>query len=152
MPKGVVHTTGGYMVGAATTFKYVFDHQPSDVFWCTADCGWITGHTYLAYGPLLNCASQARGSAPLSVLNLHTSSGWWLVYSCCACPQVVFEGVPNYPDVGRCWDICDKYKVTAFYTAPTLIRSLMGAGDDFPKQYVRLFWSTVARCQPPVTH
>jgi len=106
MPKGVVHTTGGYMVGAATTFKYVFDHQPGDVFWCTADCGWITGHTYLAYGPLLNGASQ-----------------------------VVFEGVPNYPDVGRCWDICDKYKVTAFYTAPTLIRSLMGAGDDFPKKY-----------------
>jgi len=107
-PKGVVHSTGGYMVYAATTFKYVFDYQPGDVYWCTADCGWITGHTYLAYGPLLNGASN-----------------------------VVFEGVPTYPDAGRCWDIVDKYKVTQFYTAPTAIRALQGAGDDYVTKYSR---------------
>jgi len=106
MPKGVVHTTGGYMVGTATTFKYVFDYQPNDVFWCTADCGWITGHSYLTYGPMLNGAAQ-----------------------------VVFEGVPTYPDAGRCWDVVDKYKVTQFYTAPTLVRALMRAGDDVPAKY-----------------
>lgn len=106
MPKGVVHTTGGYMVGSATTFKYVFDYQKDDVFWCTADCGWITGHSYLAYGPMLNGASQ-----------------------------VVFEGVPSFPDAGRCWDVVDKYKVTQFYTAPTLVRALMGAGDEIPAKY-----------------
>ncbi|KAL6774217.1 ACS1 [Auxenochlorella protothecoides x Auxenochlorella symbiontica] len=101
-PKGVLHTTAGYMVGAATTFKYVFDHRASDVYWCTADCGWITGHSYVTYGPLFNAASQ-----------------------------VVFEGVPTYPDAGRCWDIVDKYNVSLFYTAPTAIRSLMAAGDEF---------------------
>eukprot|EP00793_Prasinoderma_coloniale_P003651 PRCOL_00003027-RA len=105
-PKGVLHTTGGYMVYTATTFKYVFDwneqQQKEGVFWCTADCGWITGHSYLAYGPMFNGASQ-----------------------------VVFEGVPSYPDAGRCWDVIDKYNVSAFYTAPTAIRSLMSMGDDF---------------------
>jgi len=100
-PKGVLHTTGGYMVGTYATFKYVFDHKPDDVFWCTADAGWITGHSYLAYGPLIAKAKC-----------------------------VVFEGVPTYPDAGRCWDIVDKYGVTVLYTAPTLIRSLIRFGDD----------------------
>ncbi|KAK9811714.1 hypothetical protein WJX72_008881 [[Myrmecia] bisecta] len=100
-PKGVMHTTGGYMVMAATTTKYVFDMQPGDVYWCTADCGWITGHTYLTYGPLLNGATS-----------------------------VVFEGTPTYPTPARCWQIVEKYKVKQFYTAPTLIRSLEGSGDQ----------------------
>jgi acetyl-CoA synthetase len=100
-PKGVLHTTGGYMVYTATTFKYAFDYHDNDIYWCTADCGWITGHSYLTYGPLLNGASV-----------------------------VVFEGVPNYPDAGRCWEIVDKYKVSIFYTAPTAIRSLMRSGDE----------------------
>ncbi|KAG8385037.1 hypothetical protein BUALT_Bualt04G0181200 [Buddleja alternifolia] len=100
-PKGVLHTTGGYMVYTATTFKYAFDYKPSDIYWCTADCGWITGHSYVTYGPLLNGASV-----------------------------VVFEGAPNYPNPGRCWDIVDKYEVSIFYTAPTLVRSLMREGDE----------------------
>ncbi|OVA03080.1 AMP-dependent synthetase/ligase [Macleaya cordata] len=100
-PKGVLHTTGGYMIYTATTFKYAFDYKPSDIYWCTADCGWITGHSYVTYGPLLNGATV-----------------------------IVFEGAPNYPDAGRCWDIVDKYKVTIFYTAPTLVRSLMRDGDE----------------------
>ncbi|RVX06828.1 Acetyl-coenzyme A synthetase, chloroplastic/glyoxysomal [Vitis vinifera] len=100
-PKGVLHTTGGYMIYTATTFKYAFDYKPSDVYWCTADCGWITGHSYVTYGPMLNGATV-----------------------------IVFEGAPNYPDSGRCWDIVDKYKVTIFYTAPTLVRSLMRDGDE----------------------
>ncbi|KAA3464613.1 acetyl-coenzyme A synthetase, chloroplastic/glyoxysomal-like [Gossypium australe] len=100
-PKGVLHTTGGYMVYTATTFKYAFDYKESDVYWCTADCGWITGHSYVTYGPMLNGATV-----------------------------VVYEGAPNYPDSGRCWDIVDKYKVTIFYTAPTLVRSLMRDGDE----------------------
>eukprot|EP00891_Asterochloris_glomerata_P004542 jgi/Astpho2/4542/Aster-00128 len=103
-PKGVLHTTGGYMVMAGMTTKYVFDMQPQDTFWCTADCGWITGHTYLTYGPLLNGATN-----------------------------VVFEGQPTYPSYSRCWEIVEKYKVTQFYTAPTLIRSLMQAGDQHVK-------------------
>ncbi|XP_030481791.1 acetyl-coenzyme A synthetase, chloroplastic/glyoxysomal [Cannabis sativa] len=107
-PKGVLHTTGGYMVYTATTFKYAFDYKPSDVYWCTADCGWITGHSYVTYGPLLNGASC-----------------------------IVFEGAPNYPDSGRCWDIVDKYKVTIFYTAPTLVRSLMRDGDEYVTRYSR---------------
>ncbi|XP_078154877.1 acetyl-CoA synthetase [Carex rostrata] len=107
-PKGVLHTTGGYMVYTATTFKYAFDYKPSDIYWCTADCGWITGHSYVTYGPLVNGASV-----------------------------LVFEGAPNYPDAGRCWDIVDKYKVTIFYTAPTLVRSLMREGDEFVKRYSR---------------
>ena len=107
-PKGVLHTTGGYMVYAATTFRYAFDHTKDDVYWCTADCGWITGHSYLTYGPLLN------GSTSL-----------------------VFEGVPTYPDAGRCWEVCDKWGVTLFYTAPTAIRSLQRAGDEFVTKHKR---------------
>ncbi|KAK6256150.1 hypothetical protein SCA6_017455 [Theobroma cacao] len=107
-PKGVLHTTGGYMVYTATTFKYAFDYKASDVYWCTADCGWITGHSYVTYGPMLNGATI-----------------------------VVYEGAPNYPDPGRCWDIVDKYKVTIFYTAPTLVRSLMRDGDEYVTRYSR---------------
>uniref|UniRef100_A0A1D1YZF8 Acetyl-coenzyme A synthetase n=1 Tax=Anthurium amnicola TaxID=1678845 RepID=A0A1D1YZF8_9ARAE len=107
-PKGVLHTTGGYMVYTATTFKYAFDYKPSDIYWCTADCGWITGHSYVTYGPLLNGATM-----------------------------IVFEGAPNYPDAGRCWDIVDKYKVTIFYTAPTLVRSLMRERSEFVTRYSR---------------
>jgi acetyl-CoA synthetase len=100
-PKGVLHTTGGYMVYAATTFKYIFDYQEGDTWWCTADIGWITGHTYIVYGPLCNGATS-----------------------------VMFEGVPTYPDAGRFWDVVDKYKVTQFYTAPTAIRALMREGEE----------------------
>ncbi|KMT07822.1 hypothetical protein BVRB_6g146340 [Beta vulgaris subsp. vulgaris] len=107
-PKGVMHTTGGYMVYTATTFKYAFDYKPSDIYWCTADCGWITGHSYVTYGPLLNGASC-----------------------------LVFEGAPTYPDTGRCWDIVDKYKVSIFYTAPTLVRSLMREGSEHVTRYSR---------------
>ena len=101
-PKGVLHTTGGYGVWTATTFHYVFDHQPDDIFWCSADIGWITGHSYVTYGPLLNGATQ-----------------------------VIFEGVPNYPDHGRFWATIAKHKVSIFYTAPTAIRALMREGDSF---------------------
>eukprot|EP00850_Spirogloea_muscicola_P022099 SM000277S10334 [mRNA] locus=s277:111736:116023:+ [translate_table: standard] len=107
-PKGVVHTTGGYMVYTATTFKHSFDYREGDVYWCTADCGWITGHSYLTYGPLLNGASV-----------------------------VVFEGVPNYPDAGRCWEVVDKYKVSIFYTAPTAIRALQRDGDQYVMRHSR---------------
>eukprot|EP00123_Amoebidium_parasiticum_P017396 comp23832_c0_seq2/m.41576 comp23832_c0_seq2/g.41576 ORF comp23832_c0_seq2/g.41576 comp23832_c0_seq2/m.41576 type:complete len:674 (-) comp23832_c0_seq2:118-2139(-) len=105
-PKGVVHTVGGYMVYAATTFKYVFDYHPGDVYWCTADIGWITGHSYIVYGPLGVGAST-----------------------------VLFEGIPTYPDPGRFWAVCAKYKVTQFYTAPTAIRALMRHGDHFVKRH-----------------
>lgn len=100
-PKGVLHTTGGYLMYAATTFKYVFDYKPNDVYWCTADVGWITGHTYVVYGPLANGATS-----------------------------VIFEGTPFYPDNDRYWSVIDKYKVSQFYTAPTAIRSLMKFGDE----------------------
>ena len=100
-PKGVLHTTGGYMVFAATTFKYIFDYKDGDTWWCTADIGWITGHTYIVYGPL-----------------------------CTGATSVMFEGVPTYPDAGRFWDVVDKYKVTQFYTAPTAIRALMRHGEE----------------------
>ncbi len=100
-PKGVLHTTGGYAVWTAATFKYVFDYQPGEIFWCTADVGWITGHSYIVYGPLLN------GAAAL-----------------------IFEGVPNYPDHDRFWAVCAKHKVNIFYTAPTAIRSLMREGTS----------------------
>jgi len=100
-PKGVLHTTGGFMIWTAMTFKYVFDYKPGDVWWCTADVGWITGHSYIAYGPTLNGATQ-----------------------------VMFEGVPTYPDAGRFWDVVDKYQVNQFYTAPTAIRALMREGED----------------------
>eukprot|EP00971_Amphidinium_carterae_P345413 6486358-Amphidinium_carterae.1 len=99
-PKGVLHSTAGYMIGAYSTMKYTFDYQPEDVYFCTADCGWITGHTYITYGPMMNHATQ-----------------------------VLFEGVPNFPEVDRFWAVCEKYKVTTFYTAPTAIRALMKAGD-----------------------
>ena len=100
-PKGVLHTTGGYMVFAATTFKYIFDYQEGDIWWCTADIGWITGHSYIVYGPL-----------------------------CTGATSIMFEGVPTYPDAGRFWDVVDKYKVTQFYTAPTAIRALMRHGEE----------------------
>ena len=101
-PKGVLHTTGGYMVFASLTHEYVFDYRPGDVYWCTADVGWITGHSYIVYGPLANAAIS-----------------------------VVFEGVPNYPDASRLWQVVDKHKVNIFYTAPTAIRALLREGDDF---------------------
>ena len=105
-PKGVQHSTGGYLLGAMVSMKWVFDYKPDDIFWCTADVGWITGHTYIAYGPLAVGATQ-----------------------------VVFEGVPTYPDAGRFWQAIEKHKVTTFYTAPTAIRSLIKLGADLPKQY-----------------
>merc|ERR1719387_1329185 len=105
-PKGVLHTTAGYMTGAYMTTKYTFDLHEEDVFFCTADCGWITGHTYICYGPMLNGITQ-----------------------------VLFEGVPNHPDAGRFWEVCDKYKVTTFYTAPTAIRALMRFGDEPVKKH-----------------
>ncbi len=100
-PKGVLHTTAGYMIYTATTFKYIFDYHDGDIWWCTADIGWITGHSYIVYGPLANGATS-----------------------------IMFEGVPTYPDAGRFWDVVDKYKVTQFYTAPTAIRALMREGED----------------------
>ena len=101
-PKGVMHTTGGYCVYTSITHQYVFDYHDGDVFWCTADVGWITGHSYIVYGPLINGATQ-----------------------------VFFEGIPTYPDAGRFWDVVDRHKVNIFYTAPTAIRALMSKGDDF---------------------
>ena len=103
-PKGVVHTTGGYLVYAAMTHEVTFDYKDGDVFWCTADVGWVTGHSYIVYGPLANGATT-----------------------------VMFEGVPTYPDASRFWQVCEKHKVNQFYTAPTAIRALMGQGDDFVK-------------------
>ncbi|MGH6735359.1 MAG: acetate--CoA ligase [Methyloceanibacter sp.] len=103
-PKGVLHTSGGYLVYAAMTHQYVFDYHDGDIFWCTADVGWVTGHSYIVYGPLANGATT-----------------------------LMFEGVPNFPDAGRFWQVVDKHKVNIFYTAPTAIRALMGAGDQFVK-------------------
>ncbi|GGF59405.1 acetyl-coenzyme A synthetase [Terasakiella brassicae] len=100
-PKGVLHTTGGYLVYASMTHEYVFDYHEGDVYWCTADVGWVTGHSYIVYGPLANGATT-----------------------------LMFEGVPNYPSVSRFWEVCDKHKVNIFYTAPTAIRSLMREGDE----------------------
>ncbi len=99
-PKGVLHTTGGYAVWTETTFRYIFDYREGEVFWCTADIGWVTGHSYIVYGPLLNGATA-----------------------------LMFEGVPNYPDHDRFWAVCEKHKVNIFYTAPTAIRALMREGD-----------------------
>lgn len=101
-PKGVLHATGGYLVYVAITFKYVFDYQPNDIYWCTADAGWITGHSYLLYGPLLNGATT-----------------------------VMFEGAPHYPNYSRFWQVIDRHGVTIFYTAPTAIRALRHEGDDW---------------------
>lgn len=107
-PKGVLHTTGGYLVYAAYTHECVFDYKKGEVYWCTADVGWVTGHSYIVYGPLANGATS-----------------------------LVFEGVPNYPDWSRFWQIVDKHNVNSFYTAPTAIRSLLKAGDEFVKQTSR---------------
>ena len=107
-PKGVMHTTAGYLLMAAMTHKYTFDYKEGDVYWCTADVGWITGHSYIVYGPLCNGAIT-----------------------------LMFEGVPTYPDASRFWQVVDKHQVNQFYTAPTAIRALMGAGDDFVKKTSR---------------
>ncbi len=104
-PKGVLHTTGGYLVWASMTHQYVFDYHDGDIYWCTADVGWVTGHSYIVYGPLANGATT-----------------------------LMFEGVPNYPTASRFWHVVDKWGVNTFYTAPTAIRALMGAGDDFVKR------------------
>ncbi|HSM41436.1 MAG TPA: acetate--CoA ligase [Afifellaceae bacterium] len=107
-PKGVLHTTGGYLVFAAMTHQYVFDYHDGDIYWCTADVGWVTGHSYIVYGPLANGATT-----------------------------LMFEGVPNYPTAARFWEVCDKHKVNIFYTAPTAIRALMGLVDDLVKKTSR---------------
>jgi acetyl-CoA synthetase len=107
-PKGVLHTTGGYMVYTSMTHQYVFDYHDGDIYWCTADVGWVTGHSYIVYGPLANGATT-----------------------------LMFEGVPNYPDASRFWQVCDKHKVTIFYTAPTAIRALMREGEDPVKKTSR---------------
>ena len=101
-PKGVLHTTGGYLVYVSFTHNIIFDYKDGDIYWCTADIGWITGHSYIVYGPLSNCATT-----------------------------IMFEGVPNYPDYGRFWDVVDKHKVNQFYTAPTALRALMKEGDSW---------------------
>ncbi|MCA3590900.1 MAG: acetate--CoA ligase [Methylocystis sp.] len=107
-PKGVLHTTGGYLVYASMTHQYVFDYKDGDIYWCTADVGWVTGHSYIVYGPLANGATT-----------------------------LMFEGIPTYPDIGRFWQVIDKHKVNTFYTAPTAIRSLMGAGEEPVKKTKR---------------
>jgi len=107
-PKGVLHTTGGYMLYAAMTHKYVFDYHEGDIYWCTADVGWVTGHSYIVYGPLANGATT-----------------------------LMFEGVPTYPDSSRCWQVVDKHNVNIFYTAPTALRALMGQGDEYVTKTTR---------------
>ena len=107
-PKGVLHTSGGYLLYAAMTHKYTFDYQDGDIFWCTADVGWVTGHSYIVYGPLANGATT-----------------------------LMFEGVPNYPDASRFWQVIDKHQVNIFYTAPTAIRALMGAGSEYVEKTSR---------------
>ncbi len=107
-PKGVLHTTAGYLLQAAMTHKLVFDYKDGDIYWCTADVGWVTGHTYIVYGPLANGATT-----------------------------LMFEGIPTYPDVSRFWQVCDKHNVSIFYTAPTAIRALMAAGDEPVKKTSR---------------
>ncbi|MES2144885.1 MAG: AMP-binding protein, partial [Pseudomonadota bacterium] len=105
-PKGVVHTTGGYLVYAAMTHQLTFDYHDGDIFWCTADVGWVTGHSYIIYGPLANGATT-----------------------------LMFEGVPTWPDAGRFWEVIAKHRVTQFYTAPTAIRALMGLGPDWVNKH-----------------
>jgi acetyl-CoA synthetase len=107
-PKGVLHTSAGYLLQAAATFKYVFDYRDGEVFWCTADVGWVTGHSYIVYGPLANGATS-----------------------------LMFEGVPTYPDASRCWEVIDKHNVSIFYTAPTAIRALHVQGDEPVKRTSR---------------
>lgn len=106
--KGLVHTTGGYLLGVATTFKYIFDYHPGDIYGCMADVGWITGHSYILYGPMMLGA-----------------------------PTVVFESIPTYPDAGRFWQTVETHKITQLYTAPTAIRLLRKFGDDYVKKYDR---------------
>ena len=107
-PKGVLHTTGGYLLHATMSHRYIFDYHDGDIFWCAADVGWVTGHSYIVYGPLSNGATE-----------------------------IMFEGLPVYPTPARCWEIIDKYEVNCFYTAPTAIRTLMGLGDHYPQQCSR---------------
>lgn len=120
-PKGVLHTTAGYLLQVAMTHKYVFDYQEGDVYWCTADVGWVTGHSYIVYGPLTNGATT-----------------------------LMFEGVPTYPDASRCWQVIDKHNVNIFYTAPTAIRALMGAGDDWVTKTSRASLKLLASVGEPI--
>ncbi|WP_193174642.1 acetate--CoA ligase [Oricola nitratireducens] len=120
-PKGVLHTTGGYLVYASMTHEYVFDYHDGDIYWCTADVGWVTGHSYIVYGPLANGATT-----------------------------LMFEGVPNYPTPARFWDVVDKHQVNIFYTAPTAIRALMGAGDDYVKASSRKSLRTLGSVGEPI--
>ena len=120
-PKGVLHTTAGYLVYAAMTHEYVFDYHPGDIYWCTADVGWVTGHSYIVYGPLANGATT-----------------------------LMFEGVPNYPTPSRFWDVVDKHQVNIFYTAPTAIRALMGAGDDHVTKSSRKSLRTLGSVGEPI--
>ena len=107
-PKGVLHTSGGYLVYASMTHEYVFNHKEDDIYWCTADVGWITGHSYIVYGPLANAATT-----------------------------LIYEGLPNHPDASRLWEICDKHNVNTFYTAPTALRAIMKEGDELVKKTSR---------------
>ncbi|MCB9643716.1 MAG: acetate--CoA ligase [Myxococcales bacterium] len=122
-PKGVLHTTAGYMVYAATTFKYVFDHKPEDIYWCTADIGWITGHSYIIYGPMCNAATT-----------------------------LMFEGIPTYPDASRFWDVVEKYKVSIFYTAPTAIRALERFGAGFVQKHDLSSLRLLGTVGEPINH
>ena len=107
-PKGVLHTSGGYLVYASMTHEYIFNYKENDIYWCTADVGWITGHSYIVYGPLCNGATT-----------------------------LIYEGLPNYPDASRFWEICDKHNVNIFYTAPTALRAIMKEGDNYVKKTSR---------------
>ncbi len=120
-PKGVLHTTGGYLLYTAITHKYVFDYHDGDIYWCTADVGWVTGHSYIIYGPLANGAIT-----------------------------LMFEGVPTYPDASRLWQVVDKHQVNIFYTAPTAIRALMGQGDEFVKKTSRQSLRTLGTVGEPI--
>jgi len=120
-PKGVLHTTGGYLLHAAISHKYIFDYHDGDIYWCTADVGWVTGHTYIVYGPLANGATT-----------------------------LMFEGVPTYPDASRFWQVVDKHQVNIFYTAPTAIRALMAQGDDFVKCTSRKSLRTLGSVGEPI--
>jgi acetyl-CoA synthetase len=120
-PKGVQHTTGGYLLYAAITHKYVFDYHDGDIYWCTADVGWVTGHSYIVYGPLANGATT-----------------------------LMFEGVPNYPSISRFWDVVDKWKVNIFYTAPTAIRMLMREGEEPVKRTSRATLRTLGSVGEPI--
>jgi acetyl-CoA synthetase len=122
-PKGVLHTTGGYMVYTSLTHEWTFDYKPGEVFWCTADVGWVTGHSYIVYGPLANGATT-----------------------------LVFEGVPNYPDFSRFWQVVDKHKVNIFYTAPTAIRALLREGDAPVKKTSRKSLRILGTVGEPINH